>query len=929
MDSPLAAKIGRVARHAGLLGIALAATAALWVGEAAALDDPPAPTTPGGAVALLKWCWTHKDATRYRDLFTADYLFIPQAPDLPWNRDDELAAAGRLFGSGNGGQPGASNITLDWLGSPPPQPGTAYLPGEPYPAYQQFIGIAAIAVTRSDNTKVTGQGPTMFHLIRGDLASIPQEMRDRGIGPDPNRWYIQKWEDMPAPDLGIDHAPLVSAPESLAVHLGHTVTLDVSVNDMDYDPVASLTAAGIPVTEGSFVPSSDHLSGRLTWTPTASELGTFLVTFTASNRLSDAATTRIVVLQNLPPVAALTASPTRALPFSSVTFSARSSYDPDGVITHFQYDFGNGAYLDTQFSSVTYEYNQGGQFTPSVLVTDNDGRSTRATGPAVNVDFPPIASVSADVTRGLVPLTVTFDPSGSRDPDGTIASYQMAFGDGSPAQTSTTSTKFTHTYTAAGNLVAQLYVRDNDGAVASQSIAITPLVTLGPPVFQAPDSVWFIAGRAKQFAVSARDNNGTLEATASSLPVGATFTYDDSHPHDGVGTFTWTPTAEQEGTSAVTFTASNTLTTTKTVTLIVKPPGLLPIASLTVTPTSGVEPLPVHLSATGSHDLDGRIVEYIFSFGDGQTQDGTSPEADHTYAGGQWNPSVTVVDDSGDIASADVQVQVAPLGSFANLARNPSFEIDLRYWNAYAGSVLERINGAGHDGSVGLQITGPPVINGSFGVNDSPDNVRWTVAAGIHYRYTAWVRSPSSHGQAKLRVTEYLIAGGVKLGMATSNPVTLSPDWQQLTVDYTTTAANATLDFQVRDFPLVPSEVFITDDIAIRNVTALGAGTGMAAWYDGEHDLVTMEARLVPSPMRGSGTLRFMTSVSGPLRVDLIDLAGRRARSLMSESDAPAGLYELPITRVADDGRRLGAGVYFWRVQGREGTKTGRFVMLQ
>jgi PKD repeat protein len=922
MDSPLTAPFGRVARR--LLGLALAATTALWAGAAAALDNPPEPTTPGGVVALLKWCWTLKDATRYRDLFTSDYLFIPQAPDIPWTRGDELNAAGRLFGSGSGAQPGAATITLDWLGSPPPAPGTAYLPGEPYPAYQQFIGIASIAVTRTDNSVVTGQGPTMFHLIRGDLASIPQEMRDRGIGPDPNRWYIQKWEDTPAPDLGIDHAPLVSAPESLVMHVGRTVTLDVTVNDMDYDPVASLTAAGVPVTEGSFVPSADHLSGRLTWSPTASEVGTFVVTFTASNRLSDAVTTRIIMSQGLPPVAVLTVSPTNVLPYNRVTLDAAGSQDPDGHITSFHFDFGDGTSLDTQFATVNHEYARGGRFTPSVRVTDNDGQTAAATGPTVNVDLPPIAFISADVTRGLVPLTVTFDPSGSRDPDGTITSYQMSFGDGSASPVTATSSAVTHTYTYAGTFNARLFVTDNDGAVTQMAILITSFLTDRPPFVQGPDAVSVHAGKTMVFAVSALDpDNQPAAIDVSGLPPGATFTKSAN-----TGTFQWTPTVGDQGSRSVTFTASNTLSSSKVVTLTVLPPNLLPIASLTVTPTNGIEPLQVHLSAAASHDDDGQIVRYLFRCGDGTVLVNTTPELDHTYAGGHWQPSVTVMDDAGDEVTATADVQVVPV---ANLARNPSFEADTRYWNSYAGSVLERIQD-GHDGSFGLQVTGPPVINPaavSFGVNDSPDNIRWTVAAGIHYRYTAWVRSPSSHGRAVLRVTEYLIATAAKLGVVTSSPVTLSPDWQQLTVDYTTTAANSTLDFQVRDFPLVGSEVFITDDIAVRNVTAVGAGTGMAAWYDGEHDPVAMEARLTPSPMHGSGTLRFMTTARGSLRVDLLDLAGRRVRTLMSQSDAPAGLYELPVIRLGDDGRRLGAGVYFWRVAGREGTKTGRFVMLQ
>jgi hypothetical protein len=85
MDSPVAAPIGQVSRHAGLLGIILAATTALWAGavHAAVVDPPPTPDSPDGVAALVRWCWMHKDAQRYSELFTADYQFIPAAPDLP------------------------------------------------------------------------------------------------------------------------------------------------------------------------------------------------------------------------------------------------------------------------------------------------------------------------------------------------------------------------------------------------------------------------------------------------------------------------------------------------------------------------------------------------------------------------------------------------------------------------------------------------------------------------------------------------------------------------------------------------------------------------------------------------------------------------------------------------------------------------------
>src|SRR5438132_11730353 len=113
MSSPLTSRTGRAGQPLLLLGV-LVMVLALCVGTASADTAPPAPDGPGSVVALLKWCWTHRDAQRYRDLFTADYQFVPGDPDLPWNRDDELAMVSSLFGSGTATQPGAVSVSLDF-----------------------------------------------------------------------------------------------------------------------------------------------------------------------------------------------------------------------------------------------------------------------------------------------------------------------------------------------------------------------------------------------------------------------------------------------------------------------------------------------------------------------------------------------------------------------------------------------------------------------------------------------------------------------------------------------------------------------------------------------------------------------------------------------------------------------------------------------
>ncbi len=76
---------------------------------------------------------------------------------------------------------------------------------------------------------------------------------------------------------------------------------------------------------------------------------------------------------------------------------------------------------------------------------------------------PPIAKFTYNPKTGLYPLTVNFDASASRDPDGEIVKYSWSFGDGKVGFGKTIS----HTYTQKGTYHIKLTVTDDDGATDS------------------------------------------------------------------------------------------------------------------------------------------------------------------------------------------------------------------------------------------------------------------------------------------------------------------------------------------------------------------------------------------------------------------------------------------------------------------------------
>jgi PKD repeat protein len=106
------------------------------------------------------------------------------------------------------------------------------------------------------------------------------------------------------------------------------------------------------------------------------------------------------------------------------------------------------------------------------------------------VNQPPVAVASANPTTGVGPLTVSFNGSGSSDPDGSIAGYQWNFGDASTGSGPTPA----HTYTSAGSYTAVLTVTDNLGATATAPVGIT-VSPAPPPAINAPSNLTGSAGR--------------------------------------------------------------------------------------------------------------------------------------------------------------------------------------------------------------------------------------------------------------------------------------------------------------------------------------------------------------------------------------------------------------------------------------------------
>ncbi|NNC82574.1 MAG: PKD domain-containing protein [Flavobacteriales bacterium] len=113
----------------------------------------------------------------------------------------------------------------------------------------------------------------------------------------------------------------------------------------------------------------------------------------------------------------------------TATFTDISSYNPSDPIIDWAWDFG-----DTQSGTgnpIEHYYASGGTY--DVLLTVNTANCADDTTITVNVDTPPTASFSADVTSGCSPLTVNFTNTSS-----SAYSYTWNFGDGATSNDTST-----------------------------------------------------------------------------------------------------------------------------------------------------------------------------------------------------------------------------------------------------------------------------------------------------------------------------------------------------------------------------------------------------------------------------------------------------------------------------------------------------------
>jgi PKD repeat protein len=150
--------------------------------------------------------------------------------------------------------------------------------------------------------------------------------------------------------------------------INETVTFNASAS---YDSDGSIVSYYWSFGDGNFTNTTElsviHSYASVSW---------YLVILNVIDDGGATNTTLQVLQVSLkPPIATFSCSPPNPVVNETVTFNASESYDPNGVITTYEFEFGDGA--NATGEEVTHSYSSVGMYTVNLTLTDNEGATNR------------------------------------------------------------------------------------------------------------------------------------------------------------------------------------------------------------------------------------------------------------------------------------------------------------------------------------------------------------------------------------------------------------------------------------------------------------------------------------------------------------------------------------------------------------------------
>jgi PKD repeat protein len=394
---------------------------------------------------------------------------------------------------------------------------------------------------------------------------------------------------------------------------------------------------------------------------------------------------REVVITLQPPTADFAYTPEAPTTGKPIAFDGTSSFDLDGRIAIFKWDFNADGTTDATGAVAEYTFPVPGIYGVSLTVVDDTGNSDTVTlaipvlgdpgtvsqPPPVATFQPPIADFGVAPASPTVGEPVRFDGTASTDFDGQVIRFEWDFdGDG---VIDATGPIVEHTFFEPGTHVVSLTVVDDSGNtdVLSLSIEVVgaaaaapvgsglPVAgflvqrsptepTVGVPVVFNGTSSLDPGGQIVEFAWDF-DGNGQVDSTA---PLA-------EHTFAEPGSYTVSLTVTDDG--------GNTDTVSAAINVVAPPLDVQgesssfhpPVADFAYMPASPNAGDPVLFNGTFSSDFDGDVVSFAWDFDGDGTIDSTDPIAEYAFTvPGTYSVSLTVTDDGGNADTVTIPIDV-------------------------------------------------------------------------------------------------------------------------------------------------------------------------------------------------------------------------------------------------------------------------------
>jgi PKD repeat protein len=194
-----------------------------------------------------------------------------------------------------------------------------------------------------------------------------------------------------------------------------------------------------------------------------------------------------IVVVNPPPVPSFSMSTDNPRAGDAVTFDASATYDANGEVVDYSWDFGDGG--TKTGAKVDHAYTKEGDYVATLTATDNEGATASvrhsltvekgssgcgggSSGGTCGGDGDiPLAVISGlpSCAGGKVGVPIHFDGSASRASSGALVRYDWDFGDG----TTGSGALVDHAYSQTGRFLVVLTVTDEGGREGTAAGAVS------------------------------------------------------------------------------------------------------------------------------------------------------------------------------------------------------------------------------------------------------------------------------------------------------------------------------------------------------------------------------------------------------------------------------------------------------------------------